>query len=136
MNKSKGFAISEVMLAVGVVIIFGILAFHAYRDYARRDYFNAIVHAADELKNDVTFCFQDLKTFKGCDSGTHHIPLAIKAPKGSIASLTVKEGVITAVPVAWDGISETDTYILTPRAIRNEITWIPSGGGINHGLAG
>jgi Tfp pilus assembly major pilin PilA len=133
-NKLKGFTFSEVMIALGVVIIFGLFAFNAYRDYARRYHYNEIVQAANALKEPVSYCFQDLKTVTGCNGGTHHIPANIKAPHGSIASATVKDGIITVSPVTWDGIAESDTYILTPKAVHNELVWTPSGNGIAHGL--
>ncbi len=137
MHKLKGFSLVEVMVALGVVAVFGVLAFHAYRDYIRRAYFNEIIKTAEELKEPVTLCFQEIKKFKGCNSGAHQIPAARQKPQGSVASVSVKDGVITAAPMPWDGILTTDTFILTPRAGRNnQITWIPSGDGVNHGYGG
>jgi prepilin-type N-terminal cleavage/methylation domain-containing protein len=134
--RLKGFTLTELMIVLGIVCVLGMIAFPAYRDYVRRSYYAEVVQAADNLKNDVAACFSELKTFKDCDSGKHRIPPETKKPHGSVANVIVKNGIITATPLAWDGILMTDTYILTPSAVRNEITWMPSGKGIEHGYAG
>jgi hypothetical protein len=43
--------------------------------------------------------------------------------------------VITVVPVAANGILASDTYILTPTAVNNTLTWAATGGGVSDGYA-
>lgn len=136
LRTSKGFTIKELMIAISVVIVFGIVAFYALRDYGRRYYYNAIVQEANTLKQAINYCFEDLKTLKGCNGGSHHIPADIKTPHGALANLTVKDGVITAAPVAWDGITAEDLFILTPTIVHGELVWTPSGSGMTHGYTG
>ncbi len=136
MNKIKGFMFTEVMIAIGVVFILGICAFHAYRDFAVRSHYDEIVQAANSLKEMVTLCFQDLTTLTGCDGGAHHIPADIKAAQGAIASVTVKNGVIIVAPAAWEQILQSDSYILTPKVDRKNLHWVSSGDGIRRGFAG
>jgi Tfp pilus assembly major pilin PilA len=136
MKKLKGFVIAEVMIALGVVSILGICAFHAYRDYAVRAHYEEIIQAANTLKETVTLCFRDLAKLDGCDGGVHHIPADIKTPQGSIASITVKNGVITVTPTNWENILITDNYVLTPKVDRNDLKWTTSGNGVKRGLAG
>jgi hypothetical protein len=76
----------------------------------------------------VADCVRLIKTFKGCNGGSHHIPDNVTSPTDPLASLNVVDGVITAVPVAQDGIVTSDTVTLTP-SIDNSgnVTWKASG---------
>ncbi len=136
MKYSNGFVIKELLITAAVILGLFALAFPAYRDYMRRDYYKSVVEATTPFKIAVGKCFKKLKTFTGCNAGRYTIPSAIKTPQGALASLTVTNGVITAVPVAQDGISAADIYVLTPQIVNDELTWTPSGDGLAHGYTG
>jgi len=132
----KGFVIKELLITFGVIIGLFAIAFPAYRDYMQRNYYKDIVEATAPFKIAVAKCFKKLKTFTGCNAGSHSIPSAINKPKGALAGMNVTNGVITAVPVARDGISATDIYVLTPKMVNDELVWVSSGNGLAHGLTG
>ena len=131
----KGFVIRELFIILAVLMGLFAIAYPAYRDYRQRDYYKDVVEATTPFKIAVGKCYKKLKTFTGCNSGTHSIP-TIKKPEGALASINVLNGIITATPVAKDGILVTDTYILTPKIINDDLTWIPSGSGLTHGYTG
>ena len=55
---------------------------------------------------------------------------------GAVSMLTVKDGVIIVTPVAQNGITVTDTYILSPTdGGSGVLTWVSSGGGVTNGYA-
>lgn len=132
----QGFVLKEIFITTGVIISLFFLALPAYRDYMRRDYYKAVVEATVPFKVAVGKCYRTLKMFKGCDAGTHSIPAAVKKPKGALASINVSDGIIMATPVVRDGILATDLYVLTPKIVNDELTWVPSGGGLNNGHTG
>ncbi len=136
MNQPTGFVFKELLIAFIVLASLGAIAFPAYHDYMRRDYYKEVVEATTPFKVAVDKCFKKLKTFTGCHAGTHLIPAPIQAPKGALASLTVINGIITAAPVTHDGILATDTYVLTPKIVNDELTWTPSGKALERGYTG
>ena len=81
-----------------------------------------------EFKSGVQECYQDIKTFKGCNGGKHHV-------HANTALVTVVNGVITATPVPHASILATDQYILTPKKGEKEIVWTASGDGVKKGYA-
>ncbi len=133
---SNGFVFKELFITLAVVIGLFAIAYPAWRDYMRRDYYKAVVEATAPFKVAVEKCFSKLKVVKGCDAGSYSIPAAIKTSHGALASIDVIDGVIIATPVAQDGIRSTDRYILTPKIVNDEIVWVPSGDGLTHGYTG
>ena len=134
--KSDGFSVKELLITFCVLAALFAMAFPAYRDYARRDYYKAVVQATIPFKAGVDQCFKKRKTLIGCNAGSFSIPPAIQKPVGALARLEVLNGVIEAAPVAEDGILTTDTYVLTPAIVNDELTWTPSGAGLTHGYTG
>lgn len=133
---SNGFVFKELLITVAVIIGLFVIAFPAYRDYMRRDYYKAVVEATEPFKIAVGKCFEKLKTFKGCNAGSYSIPPVIKKPQGALLTISVRNGVIIATPVATDGILSTDLYVLTPKIVNDVLTWERSGDGLTRGLTG
>ncbi|HSW68902.1 MAG TPA: pilus assembly protein [Gammaproteobacteria bacterium] len=132
---AKGFVFKELFIVLLVVMALLAIAYPAYRDYLQRNYYKQILEAVIPFKTAVAKCFKKHAAFTGCNAGSFAIPETIKLPKGAVANLSVMNGVITATPVAYDGILATDTYILTPKIVNDELTWMPSGNAILRGFA-
>lgn len=132
----NGFVFKELLITFAVVIGLFAIAYPAWRDYLRRDYYKAVVEATVPFQMAVEKCYSKLKTIKGCNAGSFSIPAAIHTSHGAVASVNVIDGVIIATPVAQDGILSTDSYILTPKIVNDELTWVPSGDGLRHKYTG
>lgn len=129
--KIQGFTLLELMTTLAIVGVLAAIALHSYQSYVRRAYYNEVVQAAAPYKVAVGECVQDLGTVTGCNAGTNNIPTAVTTPVGAVKTLSVADGVITITPVPAHGITDTDTYILTPTVdAGHTISWASSGGGV------
>ena len=123
------------MITIAIIGIMAAIAIPSYSNYTRKSYFSEVVLATAPFKIGVVSCATALATVTGCTSGTNGVPLDRTVALGGVASVTTLDGVITATPVAQNGLLATDTYILTPTldAATGIITWVPSGGGVTNG---
>ena len=132
-NSSKGFNLIELVIVISVVAILASIAIPSYFNYTRRAYYSELLQALTPYKNAVASCYQDTKKLSGCNGNTHKIPPNITKSKESIGSLKVVNGVITVVPVAYDGVTANDIYIITPSIVDKTVTWMPSGPAVSKG---
>jgi type IV pilus assembly protein PilA len=134
-SQTTGFTLIELMVTVTIIAILAAVALPTYVNYTRRAHFTEIVSATSPYKVGVLECYQTTATLTGCDGGQNKIPPNVTSPQGAVSSITVSNGVITAEPVAENGISASDTYILTPTVINTTLIWAPSGGSVSDGYA-
>ena len=134
-RSQQGFSLIELLITIGIVGILAALAVPSYTNYTRRAFFAEVVQAAAPFKVGVQDCYQDSSDLTVCDAGSRGVPPAITSATGAVASVGVVDGVITITPVAQNGITGTDTYVLTPTVVNNTLTWASSGGGVTAGYA-
>ena len=79
-------------------------------------------------------CYQLTDTLVGCSSGQNGIPSGYTGIVGQVKSIEAINGTITVIPIATNGLLESDTYVLTPIPASNKtLIWAVSGGGITKG---
>ena len=129
--KSQGFTLLELLITLAIVVVLALVAVSSYNNYIKKSYYQSIVVAADSYKKYVEACVKKQGGLSRCSHEGHTIPAELlhKEPH-KLKSVMIDKGVIIMTPVIAKGISETDTYILTPHydVKTKTIEWKSSGG--------
>lgn len=138
MNTSTGFTLIELLIAIAIIGILTAIALPSYQNYTRKAHYSEIVQATSPYKLGIEECFQINGGLDTCKAGTNGVPANIEAGQGVglVDSVIISNnGIITVTPKKLYGITAQDTYILTPTAQNNQLTWTSSGGGVTNGYA-
>ncbi len=128
LKYSIGFTIVELLIVIAIIGILSVIAIPSYKHYTTRARFTEVMLAAAPYKTAVALGLQEGLSKTDLNISENGIPKAPSASK-NLASLKVKEGVITATASKLAG---GYTYILTPD--ENGSIWSVSGTCLDAGL--
>ena len=141
-KAQAGFTLIELMIVVAIIGILAAVALPAYSKYMDKAKYSEVILSTQAVKTAVEICGQDLAPGSGstlnsaCVGGAENIPSnTTVATKYTASVATAAGGVITATPVAFGGVTATDTYRLTPRLDGDgKVQWTVDGGCIAKSL--
>lgn len=129
-KAQAGFTLIELMIVVAIVGILAAVALPAYSKYMDKSKFVEVVQSTQAAKTAVEICAQDLGTVTGCTGGSNGIPADIAAGSSDkyADSVVTKDGVITATPKTFGGVTTAETYTLSPTFANGKVNWAVGGG--------
>ena len=133
-KNTNGFSLMELLIALVIVGILSAIAVPTYNTYTKRAHYSEIVLATQPYKIAAMECFVSSGDLTKCNGGSEGIPADVDQGNDAIKSIKTNQGIITVTPNIKNGISETDTYILTPSVNGSRLQWIASGGAVTAGL--
>lgn len=135
--QQDAFSLIELMIVIAIIGILVAVAMPSYQKYTRRAHYTELVQASSPYKLGIEECFQTFGDLSECKPGENGVPPDKTTPSRSLVSSIVvsDSGIITLTPQKKFGLTETDTYILTPEVIDEHLHWTTSGGGVDNGYA-
>lgn len=138
MGKLTGFSLLELMIVIAIIGILIAITIPSYQVYTRRAHYTEVVEAAIPFRIGIEECFEITDKLDECLAGKNGVPnnITTEESSGLIHSIQIAAaGTIVITPNNKYGISDQDTYILTPEIHQEKLIWKTSGGGVAKGYA-
>lgn len=134
-NKQSGFTLIELMIVIAIIGILASVALPAYSTYTKKAKFSEVVLAGSSVKGLVDLCYQTKgASLTACDSTAEVGAVTADITAGTqVASVNIAT---TSAAITITGAATVDnrTYVLTPTAAGNTLTWAQSGTCVANGL--
>jgi type IV pilus assembly protein PilA len=127
-HSLSGFSLIELMIVVSILGIISVISIPCYQNYTQRARFAEVITATEPFKIAVSLALQTGANSAELNTGRTGIPATPK-PTKNLASISVKNGVITATASHLLG---NTTYVLQPDDKGSN--WSVSGTCINAGI--
>ena len=130
-NQESGFTLVELMIVIAIIGILMAAGIPSYNKYIKKAHYSEIIQATTPYKIQVEECLQIYNGIEHCNIKKKEI---INNKLVNTISIS-EEGIIKVTPNNEYGITENDTYILTPKITSHGVHWEKSGGGVSNGYA-
>ncbi|MAR83937.1 MAG: pilus assembly protein PilA [Legionellales bacterium] len=130
-NQESGFTLVELMIVIAIIGILMAAGIPSYNRYIKKAHYSEIIQATTPYKIQVEECLQIYNGIEHCNIKKNQV---INNKLVNTISIS-EEGIIKVTPNNEYGITENDTYILTPKITSHGVHWEKSGGGVTNGYA-